>query len=109
MYCPINHLEGLMNEARDKQKQTIQDAARQDLSLSILESILRYKDNLKDPRIQIEMKQSIDKHNKMLIENDLRTENEKIISTSHLEKSVRKFTQEFEKFLIDERHTLGGA
>lgn len=105
MYCPINHLEGLMNESRDKQKHTLQDAARQDLSLSILESILRYKDNLKDPRIQVEMKDAIERHNQTLLESDLRTENDKILSTSHLEKSVRKFTNEFEQYLIKERMT----
>lgn len=94
-----------MNESRDKQKHTLQDAARQDLSLSILESILRYKDNLKDPRIQVEMKDAIERHNQTLLESDLRTENDKILSTSHLEKSVRKFTNEFEQYLIKERMT----
>lgn len=105
MYCPINHLEGLMDEARDSQKHTLQDAARQDLSLSILESILRFKDNTKDPRIQVEMKQAIERHNQTLLESDLRNENDKILSTSHLEKSVRKFTNEFEQYLIKERMT----
>ncbi len=94
-----------MDEARDKQKHTLQDAARQDLSLSILESILRYKDNLKDPRVQVEMKEAIERHNQTLLESDLRTENDKILSTSHLEKSVRKFTNEFEKYLVQERMT----
>lgn len=96
-----------MNEARDKQKHTLQDAARQDLSLSILESILRYKDNIKDPRVQVEMKEAIERHNQTLLESDLRNENDKILSTSHLEKSVRKFTNEFEQFLIKERMTNG--
>lgn len=104
MYCPIIHLEGVMNEARDKQKHTIQDAAQQDLSLSMLETILRYKDNLKDPQMQIEMRQAIDRHNTALMGAELKTENDKIISTSHLEKSISRFQQEMEQHLREDRN-----
>lgn len=104
MYCPILHLEGLMNEARDKQKHTLNDAAQQDLSISILETILRYKDNLKDPQMRAEMKQAIDRHNAALMEAELKTENDKIISTSHLEKSISRFQIEMEKHLKEDRN-----
>lgn len=108
MYCPINHLEGLMNEARDKQKGTMQDLAREDLSIAMLDTILRYRDNLKDPRMQAEMKEAIEKHNKSLIEMDLKNENDKVISTSHIEKSISRFNTDFENYLIKERMTGTG-
>jgi len=104
MYCPILHLEGMMDESRDKQKHTLNDAAQQDLSISILETILRYKNNLKDPQMQSEMKQAIDRHNAALMEAELKTENDKIISTSHLEKSISRFQMEMEKHLKEDRN-----
>ncbi len=94
----------MMDEARDKQKHTLNDAAQQDLSISMLETILRYKDNLKDPQMRAEMKQAIDRHNAALMEAELKTENDKIISTSHLEKSISRFQMEMEKHLKEDRN-----
>lgn len=104
MYCPIIHLEGLMNEARDKQKNTIQEAAREDLSLSMLETILRYKDNLKDPAVQKELREHMENHNKAIMDAELRNTNEKILSTSHLEKSVADFQRKMEEHLKKDRN-----
>lgn len=97
-----------MNSARDKQKQTLQDLAKSDLTISMLETMLRFKGNLDDPRLKAELADAIEKHNQTLIETDLKNENSKIISTSHLEKSVYKFTKEFEEYLIKERMTSTG-
>jgi len=94
----------MMDEARDKQKHTLQDAAQQDLSVAMLETILRYKDNLKDPQMQVEMRKAIEGHNAALMEAELKTENEKIISTSHLEKSIARFQMEMEKHLKEDRN-----
>lgn len=105
MYCPIIHLEGVMNEARDKQKSTMQDLAREDLTLSMLETMIRYRDNIKDPRMQAELKEAIETHNKSLIEMDLKNENDKVISTAHIEKSINRFNTAFENELIRSRMT----
>jgi len=74
----------------------------------MLETMLRFKGNLDDPRMRAELSEAIENHNQRLIESDLKNENSKIISTSHLEKSVYKFTKEFEEFLIKERMTSTG-
>lgn len=108
MYCPIIHLEGVMDGARDKQKGTMQDLAREDLNLSMLETIIRYRDNIKDPHMQVELKAAIEGHNKSLIEMDLKNENDKIISTAHIEKSISRFNTEFENELIKKRMTGTG-
>jgi len=49
-----------MDNARDKQKGTMQDLAREDLTLSMLETMIRYRDNIKDPRMQAELKEAIE-------------------------------------------------
>lgn len=94
-----------MNEARDKQKGTMQDLAREDLTLSMLETMIRYRDNVKDPRMQAELKEAIESHNKSLIEMDLKNENDKVISTAHIEKSINRFNTAFENELIRSRQT----